>query len=102
MGRDSSAGKTAANLLDHHMDTVTAPLLDPILQMYAAEGAPFLSSFTGVTPLVEEVQNYIAGALAKPHTNFTVTDAYKTNYYIIEGAFAHSKPTIGVGEDGGT
>jgi hypothetical protein len=94
MGRDSSAGKTAANLLDHHMDTVTAPLLDPILQMYAAEGAPYLSSFTGATPLVEEVQNYVAGALAKPHTNITVTDAYKTLEWIVEGQFAHAKPTI--------
>ena len=100
MGRDSSAGKTAANLLDHHMDRITAPLLDPILQMYAAEGAPFLSSFTGATPLVEEVQNYVAGALAKPHTNVTVTDAYKTLDFIVEGEFAHAKPTIGGGGSG--
>ena len=100
MGKDSSAGKKAAKLLDHHMDTVTAPLLEPLLQMGAEEGAPALSSFKGETPLVEAVQNHVAGALAGPHTNITVTDAYKTLDLHFEGEFAHAKPTIGGGGSG--
>jgi hypothetical protein len=82
------------------MDTVTAPILEPILQMYASEGAPVLSSFKGETPIVEAVQNYVAGKLARPHTNLTVTDAYKSLDLHFEGEFAHAKPTIGANASG--
>ena len=74
MGKDSSDGKKAVKFLDNHIDKITGPLLEPTLKMFAAEGNPFLSSYDGSTQLVVEAQNYIAGDLAKPHTNLTAKD----------------------------
>ena len=100
MGKDSSAGKAAVRLLDNHIDQITAPLLEPILEMYAEEGAPFLSSFKKETPLVEEIQNYVAGPLKSRHSNITATDEYKTLAIHVEGEFAHAKPVIKASDDG--
>lgn len=59
----------------------------PILEIYAAEGAPFLSSFKNSTPWVVEAQKYVAGDLMKNH-DLTFDDVYATKN------FAHAKPKI--------
>jgi hypothetical protein len=35
------------------INEVTAPMLEPILEMFEIEGAPFMSSFKGRTPWVK-------------------------------------------------
>lgn len=64
----------AAHNLDHKHN-VTAKMIEPILDIYAAEGAPFLSSFKNVTPWVVEAQKYVIGDLMEMENhNFNVID----------------------------
>lgn len=60
--------------------------------MYAAEGAPFLSSFKNSTPWVVEAQKYVAGELMNTH-NLTFIDQYEA-FSPPSGNFSHAKPTI--------
>jgi len=52
LGKDSDEGKASVKTIDYYIDEVTAPLLDPILEIYRIEGAPFMSSFRNSSPWV--------------------------------------------------
>lgn len=90
LGKDKSSAAIA--IIDHMIDDVAAPLLDPILDMYYLEGAPFISSFKNSTPWVQMTQELVAGDLMNER-NITVIDEYKT-FVIISGQFSHAKPKI--------
>lgn len=92
LGKDSEDGKKAVAEFDHLIDEVTAPMLDPILEFSAIEGAPFMSSFKNVTPWVKISQEYVAGDLLQ-EKNINVIDEYKT-FVAIDGEFSHAKPKI--------
>lgn len=76
--------------MNHYIEEVTAPMVEPILDIWALEGNPSLSSFKNSTPWVEEAQKYVAGDLAD---KFEYNDEYKT-FTAIMGEFSHAKPTI--------
>jgi hypothetical protein len=40
--------------MDHYIDDVTGPMVDPILEMWALEGNPSLSNFKNKSPWIEE------------------------------------------------
>jgi len=83
----------AAHNLDHKHN-VTAKMIEPILDIYAAEGAPFMSSFKNVTPWVVEAQKYVIGDLMEMENhNFNVIDSYEA-FSPPSGNFSHAKPTI--------
>ena len=67
-------------------------MLQPILDLYKVEGAPFLSSFENHTPWVLEAQKYVAGELGSTH-NITITDEYEA-FSPPSGNFSHAKPII--------
>ena len=52
LGIDSDEGKLSVETIDYYIDEITAPLLDPILEIYRIEGAPFMSSFRNSSPWV--------------------------------------------------
>lgn len=45
LGKTSAEGKKAVAQLDKMIDEVTAPMLEPVLELFQIEGAPFMSSF---------------------------------------------------------
>lgn len=49
-GKNSEAAKT----IDYYIDDITSLIIEPILKVFAEEGTPFLSSFTGRTDWVEK------------------------------------------------
>jgi len=46
----------AVKTLDHFIDDLTTPVMDPILDIWRYEGAPFLSSYNTSSPWVAEAQ----------------------------------------------
>lgn len=92
LGKASPDGQKAGATIDKMIDTVTAPMLEPILEMFEIEGAPFMSSFKNQTPWVKAGQELVAGDLLK-QKNINVVDEYKT-FVIISGEFSHAKPKI--------
>mmetsp|Transcript_11799 Transcript_11799/g.19923 ORF Transcript_11799/g.19923 Transcript_11799/m.19923 type:complete len:221 (+) Transcript_11799:405-1067(+) len=50
----------SAHTLDHYINEVTAPLLDPIVKAFRLEGASFFSGFEGQSPVVTEAQEFVA------------------------------------------
>jgi len=52
LGKTSDEGKKAVAVIDKMIDEVTAPMLEPVLELFHVEGAPFLSSFKNMTPWV--------------------------------------------------
>jgi len=47
------------------IDENTAPMLEPILELFEVEGAPFMSSFKNMTPWVKYGQEVVAGKFMK-------------------------------------
>ena len=92
LGKDADDGKTAMQTLKTQIEEVTTPMLQPILDLYKVEGAPFLSSFENHTPWVLEAQKYVAGELGSTY-NITITDEYEA-FSPPSGNFSHAKPTI--------
>jgi len=90
LGKDKSPAAVA--MIDHLIDDIAAPLLQPVIDMYRIEGAPFISSFNDSTPWVQMTQEYVIGDLMTKK-NIEVLDEYKT-FVIITGDFAHAKPKI--------
>jgi hypothetical protein len=90
-GHDSAAAKDAKSILDEQIDE-TGKRLVPIIEMYAVEGAPFMSSFRNQTPWVQIAQEVVADAVMAKQ-NIKVTDEYKTEG-VLTGDFEHSKPHI--------
>lgn len=92
LGKDSDDGKKAVAVLDKMIDEKTAPMLEPILEMFEIEGAPFMSSFKNMTPWVKFGQEVVAGKFMKEQ-NISVIDEYKS-FTFISGNFSHAKPKI--------
>lgn len=90
LGKENSPADVA--FIDHLIDDVAAPLLEPVLDMYRIEGAPFISSFNNSTPWVQMTQQYVVGQ-PMHERSIKVIDEYKT-FVIIEGEFSHAKPKI--------
>lgn len=67
-------------------------MIEPILEMFEIEGAPFMSSFKNQTPWVKTGQEFVAGDLLK-QKDINVVDEYKT-FVFISGDFSHAKPKI--------
>lgn len=67
-------------------------MMQPILDLYKIEGAPFMSSFENVTPWVVEAQKHVAGDLLKTH-KIEVIDQYEA-FTPPSGNFSHAKPNI--------
>lgn len=67
-------------------------MLEPILDLFSYEGAPFMSSFKNSTPWVKKGQEFVAGDLMK-QKNIKVVDEYKT-FVAVSGEFSHAKPKI--------
>jgi len=42
------------NKIDFYIQNITTPMIQPVLDLYKIEGAPFMSSFENVTPWVVE------------------------------------------------
>jgi hypothetical protein len=83
--------------IDHYVQDITTPMIQPILDLYKIEGAPFISSFENRTPWVVEAQMHVAGDLLKSQ-NITVTDQWEA-FTPPSGNFSHAKPNIT--KDGG-
>jgi hypothetical protein len=92
LGKDSEEGKKAVTVLDVMIDGTTAPMLEPILEFYEIEGAPFMSSFKNMTPWSKFGQEVVAGKYLKEH-KAKVVDEYKT-FVVVSGDFSHAKPKI--------
>lgn len=92
LGKDSDEGEKAKETIKYQIENVTAPMLQPILDLYEVEGAPFMSSFKDVTPWVVEAQKHVAGDLMNTH-NITVVDQYEA-FTPPSGNFSHAKPNI--------
>jgi len=71
-GQDAPASQKSKGVLDHYIDDLTAPLVDPIIRMLAEEGAPFMSGYKNSTPWAKHAQSFAAGELNDKYTfNFT-------------------------------
>ena len=92
-GKTSAAGSAAAKTIDHYIDEVSLPMIQPILDMYAYEGNTFMSSFKNSTPIVAESQKFVAKDALKQNAELHFDDEYKT-FTAISGEFSHAKPTI--------
>jgi hypothetical protein len=92
LGKESDDGEKAKETIRYQVENVTAPMIQPILDLYKIEGAPFISSFENVTPWVVEAQKHVAGDLLKSH-NITVIDQYEA-FTPPSGNFSHAKPNI--------
>lgn len=44
----------ARRLLDNYIDNISGPMLNPIINMFTEEGAPFISSYRNSTPWAME------------------------------------------------
>lgn len=64
--------------LDHHIDTISAPMLTPIIDLYRMEGAPFISGFNETTPFSRIAQAYIAGEDIILNHKFLVNDTQES------------------------
>ena len=65
LGKNSDEGKKAVAVIDEMIDENTAPMLEPILELFEVEGAPFMSSFKNMTPWVKFGQEVVAGKFMK-------------------------------------
>merc|ERR1712166_320052 len=92
-GKSTTAGAASAKVIDHYIDDVSFPMIEPILKMYAYEGNDFMSSFKGSTPIVIDGQKFVAGGALAMNADIHFEDEYKT-FVAITGEFAHAKPTI--------
>lgn len=92
LGKDTNEGKLAMNKIDFYIQNITTPMIQPVLDLYKIEGAPFMSSFENVTPWVVESQKHVAGDLLK-YQNITITDQWEA-FTPPSGNFSHAKPNI--------
>lgn len=96
-GLGTDSGKLAKAVIDEMIDYQTAPMLEPVLEFSALEGAPFMSSFKNTTPWVAIGQDYVAGDILEDkklhEKELKFVDEYKT-FVAIEGEFSHAKPKI--------
>lgn len=60
-GAHNQVAREAKNTLDHMIKDVTAPILEPILDLFQVEGNPTLNNFLNSTPWTEVAQKYAAG-----------------------------------------
>jgi hypothetical protein len=90
LGKDKSYA--AVKMIDYLIDNIAAPLLEPVIDMYRIEGAPFISSFNDSTPWVQLTQAYVVGDVYRTK-NIEVVDEYKS-FVIVSGDFSHAKPKI--------
>ena len=97
LGKDSEDSKQAVAVLDKMIDENTAPMLEPILEMFEVEGAPFMSSFKNMTPWAKFGQEVVAGKFMKDQ-KLSVVDEYK-DFVFISGDFSHAKPSIQKSEE---
>jgi hypothetical protein len=58
-GKDNQTD--SVKVLDHYIDDLTAPVMEPILNLWKWEGAPFLSNFNNSSPWVADAQRFVAG-----------------------------------------
>lgn len=89
-GKDNQTA--SVKVLDHYIDDLTAPVMEPILDIWKWEGAPFLSSFNNSSPWVADAQRYVAST-AVQNSEIEFDDEYKT-FTAVSGEFSHAKPTI--------
>ena len=64
----------ALETLDHYIDDVTAPYLDPIVRMFKLEGAEFFSQNNQTTPWAQLAQDYVAGPEIVKMANYSAFD----------------------------
>jgi len=65
----------ALETLDHYIDDVTAPYLDPIVRMFKLEGAEFFSQNNNTTPWAQLAQDYVSGPeIVKKTANYSSLD----------------------------
>jgi hypothetical protein len=81
-----------AKVIDFYVDKVTAPMIEPVLAVYKEEGAPFLSTFDGVTSWVQSTQKIVAGDIGV-QKKLEPVDAWKA-FTPPSGDFSHAKPNI--------
>ena len=82
-------------IIDHHIDEVTKPMLEPIVEMYRYEGAPFISQFNESAWYSAVAQRFVAGdALPLDVVNDTQVEKDKD--------FGNMKPSITNVPDQGT
>ena len=69
-------GQAAFKILDNHIENVTGPLLNPILDMYRQEGAPFISGYNKETPFSDKAQDFVASGIRDkyPFVHYDVKD----------------------------
>jgi hypothetical protein len=100
-GKTTKTGAAAAKVIDHYIDEVSLPMIQPILKMYEYEGNDFMSTFKGFTPIVADSQKLVAGGAVSMNADIHFLDEYKT-FVAIEGEFAHAKPVITADKTSGT
>jgi hypothetical protein len=61
--RSEPEGQAAMKVLDHHIEYVTKPMLQPIVDMYIEEGAQFIANMQKTTPYSLPAQAFVAGEL---------------------------------------
>lgn len=54
-------------VLDHHIEYVTKPMLEPIVGMYELEGAQFIANAGKDTPYSNQAQRLVAGDIQDSH-----------------------------------
>ena len=92
LGKDTADSQKAIKVVDQMIDEVTAPMVDPILELFEVEGAPFMSSFKNATPWVRAGQEFVAGPFMVEEP-INVVDEWKS-FVAISGNFSHAKPKI--------
>lgn len=85
-------GSEAAKTIDYYIEEVSDYLFKPILEIFAIEGAPFLSTFDNHTKWVEIGQKYIDSDIGV-EKNLEALDSWEA-FSHPSGNFSHAKPNI--------
>jgi hypothetical protein len=74
-GPTGPESEKAMALIDHYINDITFPLVQPIISMLNEEGAPFMSSYTNSTPWATYASSITAGPLVDKYT-FKLSDKW--------------------------
>lgn len=101
-GKEDEQSAEAVKVIDHLIDDISEPYLQPIADFFYYEGAPFMSHFSNSTPWVELTQQLVAGNVSRDAgVDLMVTDEWKTEG-VVTGEFEHAKPSISKNESDGS
>jgi len=85
----------AKDMLDYYIDDMTAPMVEPVIEMLKYEGNSHIyREDANSSYWCAEAQKWTASTDITNNYDINFKDEQKTLEYVVEGEFAHAKPSI--------